>query len=139
MAHPSLGVIDAGEFPVVHIHGPRLVPGDGPRIIEDLETLIRHDQAFVLVIVNGDDSPQRQHDEDKARMLWLKENKARLATVCKGIVSVMPDRQRLPLVEKQAAGLQAALGIPFLVAANLIDANAQGRSLLDVAAPSSID
>jgi hypothetical protein len=72
-------------------------------------------------------------------MLWLKENKARLATVCKGIVSVMPDRQRLPLVEKQAAGLQAALGIPFLVAANLIDANAQGRSLLDVAAPSSID
>jgi hypothetical protein len=51
----------------------------------------------------------------------------------------MPDRQRLPLVEKQAAGLQAALGIPFLVAANLIDANAQGRSLLDVAAPSSID
>ena len=130
MTHLSLAVIDAGAFPVVHIHGPSLLPGDGPRIIEDLETLIRHAQAFVLVIVNGDDPSQRPHDEDKARMLWLKENKTRLATFCKGIVSVMPDSQRLPLVKKQATGLQAALGIPFLVAAKLSDADALARSLL---------
>jgi len=131
MATPALGVIDASEFPVVHIHGPNLIPGVGPHIIEDLETLIRHGQAFVLVIVNGDEPPpQRQHDEDKARMLWLKENKARLASVCKGIVSVMPDRQRIPLVEKQAAGLQTALGIPFLVTASHRDATAQAISLL---------
>lgn len=130
MERPSLVVIDAGQFPVVCIHGPSLVSGDGLRIVEDLETLIRHAEAFVLVIVNGDDAAQRDHDEDKARMLWLKENKGRLAAVCQGIVSVMPNSQRLPLVEKQAAGLQAALGIPFLVTANLSDANAQAIALL---------
>lgn len=139
MANPSLDVIDAGAFPVVHIHGPSLVPGDGPRIIEDLERLIQHAEAFVLVIVNGDEPPQRQHDEDKARMLWLKENKARLAIVCKGIVSVMPDSQRLPLVEKQAAGLQTVLGIPFLVAGNLRIASAQALSLLRNTASGSTD
>lgn len=139
MANPSLAVIEAGEFPVVCIHGPSLVSGDGLRIIEDLETLIRHAKAFVLVIINGEDSAQRHHDEDKSRMLWLKENKRRLASLCQGIVSVMPDSQRLPLVEKQAAGLQAALGIPFLVTANLSDANAQAISLLRNTAAGSTD
>jgi len=139
MATPSLGVIDAGKFPVVYIHGPSLVPGDGPRIIEDLETLIQHGKAFVLVIVNGENPHERQHDEDKARMLWLKENKGRLATICQGIVSVMPDNQRLPLVQKQAAGLQAAFGIAFLVTGNLSDANAQSLSLLRTTAVGSTD
>lgn len=139
MEIPSLAVIDASQFPVVCIHGPSLAPGDGLRIIEDLEALIRHAKAFVLVIVNGDDPAQRHHDEDKARMLWLKENKGRLASVCQGIVSVMPDSQRLPLVEKQAAGLQAALGVPFLVTASLSDANAQAISLLRNTATGSTD
>jgi len=125
----ALIVIDTSQFPIVFIHGPKLLHGDGLRIIKDLEALIRHAKAFVLIIVHGDDS-QRYHDEDKARMLWLKENKSRLATVCRGIVSVMPDSQRLPLVEKQAAGLQAVLGIPFLAAVDLGDANVKAISLL---------
>jgi len=116
-----------------------LVPGDGPRIVEDLETLIQHGKVFVLVIVNGENPHERQHDEDKARMLWLKENKGRLASVCQGILSVMLDSQRLPLVEKHAAGLEAALGIPFLVTGNLSDTNAQSRSLLRTTATGSTD
>ncbi len=40
MVNLSLAVIDAGQFPVVCIHGPSLVSGDGLRIIEDLETLV---------------------------------------------------------------------------------------------------
>lgn len=139
MTNLSLAVIDAGQFPVVFIHGPRLVSGDGLRVIEDLETLIQYAKAFVLIIINGDGPAQRHHDEDKARMLWLKENKGRLASICQGIVSVMPDSQRRPLVEKQAAGLQAALGIPFLVTAKLGDANAQAISLLRNTAVGSSD
>jgi len=130
MANLALGVMDTCAFPLVRIHGPNLVPGDGARIIEDLETLIQHAEAFVLVVINGDDPAQRQHEEDKARMLWLKENKARLASVCKGIVSIQPDRQRMPLAEKQAAGLQAVLGIPFRVAASLDEAGAEALILL---------
>lgn len=130
MAAPALDVIDASTLPIAYIHGPSLAPGDGPRITSDLETLIRYGQAFVLVIVNNDDPLQRQHDEDKARMVWLKENKVRLANVCKGIVSVISDHQRMLLVEKQAAGLQTALGIPFLVTASLSDATARATSFL---------
>jgi len=84
----SLGVIDGSQFPVAYIHGANLLPGDGLRIIEDMETLIRHAKVFVLVIVNGDVSTHRHHDEDKARMLWLKQNKSRLAKVCQGIHAV---------------------------------------------------
>jgi len=127
---PALVIIDDSQFPVVCIHGSKLLHGDGLRIIEDLETLIQHAKAFVLIIVHGENSTHRHHDEDKVRMLWLKENKSRLATVCHGIVSVMPDSQRLPLVEKQVAGLQAALGIPFLVTTSPNAANVKAISLL---------
>ena len=130
METPALNVIDTSRFPVVHLHGPNLVPGDGPRIIADLETLIQYGKAFVLVILNNEHPHPRQHDEDKARMLWLKENKTRLAAVCHGIISVMPDSQRLPLIKKQAAGLQAALGIAFLVASRLADAEMEAVALL---------
>ena len=54
MMNYSLGVIDANHFPIVYIHGPSLIPGDGSRILQDLETLIRRGKAFVLVIINGD-------------------------------------------------------------------------------------
>lgn len=130
----SLSIIDSSTFPVVCIHGADLVPGDGANIIEDFERLIRHAEPFVLVIENGDSS-RRQQEEGKARMLWLKENKTRMATVCKGIVFVTQDSQRLPQVEKQAAGLQSLLGIPFLARGSLSEAQSVGLSLLESAAP----
>ncbi|WP_454689809.1 hypothetical protein [Achromobacter aloeverae] len=113
MPLPELRVIDASRFPIVTIDGPNLMPGNGPYIIDDLETLIEHGKPFVLIIVNGGAAQDRQHDEDKERMLWLKQNRERLGAVCKGIVSVVLDGDRLALIEKQAAGLGAALGIRF--------------------------
>lgn len=64
-------------------------------------------------------------------MLWLRENKTRMAAVCKGIVFVTPDSQRLPLVEKQAAGLQSVLGITFLARESLSEAHATGLIMLE--------
>lgn len=131
MTELSLSIIDASLFPVVCIHGAELVPGDGASIIGDFEQLIRYAKPFVLVIENGAGSSRRQQEEGKTRMLWLKENKTRMAAVCKGIVFVTPDSQRLPLVEKQAAGLQSVLGITFRARESLDEAHATGLALLD--------
>ncbi len=89
MSSLQLSVIDATRFPLLSIDGASMAPGDGARIIDDLETLIQNGSAFVLIIGNGNGSgPQgHKHDDDKERMLWLKENKARLAAVCKGIIT----------------------------------------------------
>jgi hypothetical protein len=107
-----------------------MVPGDGARLIDDLEALIQHGGAFVLIIQNSGDAQDHDHDEDKARMLWLKENKTRLSAVCKGIISVTPNPERFALVEKQTARLRAALGIHFAAADNLESAEALARDLL---------
>jgi hypothetical protein len=130
MALPELGVIDPARFPLLSIDGARMAPGDGARLIDDLEALIQHGSAFVLIIQNGGGAQDHDHDEDKARMLWLKENKARLACVCKGIISVVPDPERFARVEKQTAGLRAALGIHFAASDTLKSAETLAFALL---------
>jgi hypothetical protein len=134
MSLPELSVIDASRFPLLSIDGARMAPGDGARIIDDLESLIQNASAFVLVIHGSGDAQDHDHGDDKERMLWLKENKVRLATVCKGIISVAPDKERFALVEKQTAGLRAALGIHFAAADSLESAEALAHNLLELGA-----
>lgn len=126
----QLSVIDATRFPLLSINGASMAPGDGARIIDDLEALIQNGSAFVLIIGNGSGPQGHKHDDDKERMLWLKENKARLATVCKGIISVAPDQERFAQTEKQTAGLGAALGIHFAAADSLASAEVLASDLL---------
>lgn len=130
MSLPELSVIDASRFPLLSIDGASMTPGDGTRLIDDLEALIQHGDAFVLIIQNSGDAQNHDHDEDKARMLWLKENKARLCAVCKGIISVVPDKERFALTEKQTAGLRAALGIHFAASNSLAAAETMALELL---------
>ena len=130
MSSLQLSVIDATRFPLLSIDGASMAPGDGARIIDDLETLIQNGSAFVLIIGNGSGPQGHKHDDDKERMLWLKENKARLAAVCKGIISVTPDKERFALAEKQTAGLRAALGIHFAAADSQPSAEALATDLL---------
>lgn len=131
MSSLPLSVIDATRFPVLSIDGANMAPGDGARIIDDLEALIQNGRPFVLIISHGNGPQSQQHDDDKERMLWLKENKARLAAVCKGIISVAPDPERFAQTEKQTAGLRAALGIHFAAADSLASAEALAADLLD--------
>jgi len=130
MSSPTLGVIDASRFPLLFLDSTTMLPGDGERMLDDLETLIRHGKAFVLVIHNGKEPPDPKQTDGKARMLWLKENKTRLAAVCKGIISVVPDQQHFALVEKQTAGLRAALGIHFVAVDSQSAAEALAAELL---------
>lgn len=130
MSLPALAVINSARFPLLSIDGARMAPGDGARLIDDLEALIRHGSAFVLIIQNSGSTHDHHHDDDKARMLWIKENKVRLGAVCKGIISVVPDPERFAVVEKQTAGLRAALGLHFAAAASLASAKALAHDLL---------
>lgn len=130
MSSRQLSVIDATRFPLLSIDGARMIPGDGARIIDELETLIQSGRAFVLIISNSGGPKGHKHDDDKERMLWLKENKARLAAVCRGIISVVPDKDRVVQAEKQTAGLRAALGIHFAAVESQSSAEALGSDLL---------
>lgn len=130
MPAPTLHLLDTTHYPVITLDDTRLAPGDGLRILQDLDTLIQHGDAFALILDNGDEAETRDPDEDKARMRWLIGNRQRLATVCKGIVSVVPDPHRRPQVEKQAAGLRQALGVQFLAVGYAAEALAVAQRLL---------
>lgn len=130
MSQVHLSVLDATRFPLLSLDGANMMPGDGKRVIDDLETLIQKGTAFVLVIGHGTGPQSQTHEDDKERMLWLKENKERLASVCKGIISVTPDKERFALVQKQTAGLSAAMGIHFAVADSQSSADALATDLI---------
>ncbi len=131
MSSLQLNVIDTSRFPLLFLDGASMAPGEGIQLIDDLETLIRNDRAFVLIIYNGRGPQGHKHDDDKVRMLWLKENKRRLSMVCKGVISVVPDQVRFAQTEQQTAGLRAALGIHFTAAENLAAAEALASNLLE--------
>jgi len=128
MPMPALSIIDIDSFPIACLEGARLAPGDGPRIIADLEALLAHGEPFVLVLDGS--APTRQPEEDKQRMLWLKEHRQRFAATCKGVISVAADAQRFALVQKQTEGLGAALGIHFFAVQGLPAAQSLARTLL---------
>ncbi|MDH2926031.1 hypothetical protein FW755_06180 [Lonepinella koalarum] len=123
MNTPSLKFIDVADFPIAIIHSSQMQLGDGQKIIDDLETLIAYGEKFVLIIEDGDPRHTRNtpelHEEDKARMQWLKANNARLNEVCPAIFSPTADPAIREQKMKQVAALSTALGVNFQVVENV--------------------
>ncbi|WP_439258461.1 hypothetical protein [Lonepinella sp. BR2271] len=134
MSTPSLKFIDVQDFPIAIIHSTQMQLGDGQKILDDLETLIAHGEKFVLIIEDGDPRHTRNtpelHEEDKARMMWLKANSQRLNAVCPAIFSPTDDPAQREYKAKQVAGLSAALGVNFQVVESVEEVKAKLAELL---------
>ena len=66
---------------------------------------------------------KEEPEDARVRAVWLKENKARLAKVCRSIVSIESDEAKRAKLLRHLEGLEKAFGIPRLVASS----EAEGR------------
>lgn len=121
MALPSFAVLNCEKFPVISVNRSRLLAQGITAMISDFEALLRTERAFVLMMT-GDRDAEPSHDDQKRWVLWLKENRDRMATTCLGVVSVKDPSADLALQEKQAAGMQGMLGIPVRIGSDPEDA-----------------
>ncbi|WP_026869235.1 hypothetical protein [Inquilinus limosus] len=124
---------DLADFPIVRLSGRGLPRGYGPQWAAEMEALLRQDTPFVLVFL---DTVEDEAQEDrKLRMLWLKQHKKPLATRCRGIVSIEPDKAMRLLKRTQGAALALAFGLTLKIVPGREEAERMARSLLAGAVP----
>lgn len=130
MTVPRFTVLNSAKFPIITIERSRLVSSGTEAMISDFEALLAGNHSFALLMA-GDRNSDPTHDDQKRWMLWLKENRGRMAMFCRGVVSVVDATGDLALQQKQAAGMQAMLGIPVKLAENAEEADRIAAELLD--------
>ncbi|WP_263141602.1 hypothetical protein [Pseudomonas sp. RIT-PI-AD] len=102
--HTAFLVHDIQAFPLVRFRHEAAIPGYAPAWEADMQALMRHGEAFVVVF----DGARRDeaHDDRKARGLWLKRNKAALGQVCRGLLVIEADAGHR---ETRRAAMQGAI------------------------------
>lgn len=131
MTVPNLTVLDSSLFPIIRLDAGKTASAGIEAMIADFESLLADGHAFVLSMGGRHRGSEQSHDDQKRWVLWLKENRDRMATTCRGVVSVRDTLSDPALQEKQAAGIQAMMGIPVKLAADVEEADRIAAELMN--------
>lgn len=104
---------DIARFPIVCLRGSGLPPGYGRAWADEMDALLRQGKPFVLIF--PDTIENETHEDQKLRTKWLKSNKQALASICRGIFSVEPDKAKRLLKRVQGAVAAKAFGLHLAV------------------------
>ncbi|MCA7904108.1 hypothetical protein LGM39_32580 [Burkholderia cepacia] len=125
----TLAVFDVAEFPFVVVRNDAIASaGYAQRWLDDMHALMRYGEPFVMIFPPA--RPDEAHDDRKERGMWLKQNRAALAAVCRALITIEPDPAEREAAIANASGIEKAFGIPFDVTASLDDARQAGRRRL---------
>lgn len=130
---PNLFAIhDIRELPFVVFNQAAAEPGYARDWAAEMTALITHGQPFVVIYdqLTRDET----HEDRKQRAVWLKQNKAALAQVCKALVSIEPSEARRAEVRAMGQTAVKAFGIPHEAVATHEEAVALVRRLTSNAA-----
>lgn len=128
---------DTHDFPIVRISGRALPSGYGPRWVAEMDALLANGKPFAIVALDSAENPD--HEDQKTLVVWVKSHKKELSRLCKGFVSIEPDRATRLLKRAQGAAMALAFGLRMKVAADRIQAEALAKRLLGGEDPPEID
>lgn len=131
MMASKFSVLEDTRFPIISLDAGAAAAGGVEKMIADFETLLMDGHPFVLFMGGKHRGSEQSHDDQKRWVLWLKENRDRMATTCRGVVSVKDTSSDPALQEKQAAGIQAMMGIPVKLAADVEEADRIAAKLMN--------
>jgi len=119
---------DTSDYPIVRLSGRGLPDGHGPQWAAEMDALIARKRPFVLIFL--DTLENEAHEDKKVRTVWIKKNRKDLASLCRGFVSIEPDKATRILKRAQGAAMAAAFGLRLKFMANLEKAEALAKRLL---------
>lgn len=101
-------VHDVSLWPIVRQSAQSVHPGYAKQWAHEMDSLISISMPFV-VIMEGD-QPAEDHEDRKARGIWLKKNKAALASVCRAVIGVEPSALKRAAIQVQMSLATKAFG-----------------------------
>lgn len=119
---------DTRDFPIVRISGRSLPAGYGPQWVVEMESLLANGKPFVIIALDSAENPD--HEDQKTLILWVKAHKKELSRICRGFVSIEPDRATRLLKRAQGAAMALVFGLRLKVTADLPHAEALAKRLL---------
>jgi len=99
MSLAEFSVFNVEHFPAVWCCSENVYPGYGPRWQAEIEALVERQTPFYMVFIPGDFTETAA--DTRVRAVWLKQNKARLASVCKSVISIETDSDKRQLMQAQ--------------------------------------
>ncbi|NLR97895.1 hypothetical protein HGP17_13835 [Rhizobium sp. P38BS-XIX] len=101
-------VHDVSLWPIVRQSAQSVHPGYATQWAHEMDSLLSISMPFV-VIMEGD-QPAEDHEDRKARGIWLKKNKAALASVCRAVIGVEPSALKRAAIQVQMSLATKAFG-----------------------------
>ena len=127
----NFSIHDISQFPLVIFNPAAAIAGYAPRWEQEITALMQHRQRFVVVydqLRTEESQADRKH-----RGIWLKHNKAALASVCLALISVEPDAARREQIQAMGAMAVKAFGVAHVAVASLAEAQERTQGLLSAA------
>ncbi|MDE1149243.1 MAG: hypothetical protein PW843_22000 [Azospirillaceae bacterium] len=120
---------DVSDFPVVRPRPGPVSPGAGVQWVREMDALLARAQPFVMVM-DGSMHEEEAHEDRRERAIWMKQNRDRMAALCRLVVAVEPDAVRRAAFKVQAAIAVKAFGVPMDVTATQEEAALKAATAL---------
>ncbi|MDE1996589.1 MAG: hypothetical protein KGI75_29090, partial [Rhizobiaceae bacterium] len=124
---------DVARFPIVIFRSELAQGGFAAAWMREMDALLEGGQPFVII----SDAPSRteDHEDFRARGVWLKANKDKLAIYCKALIHIEPDAERREALSAMVVGFARAFGVAQLVAGDEATAEHLATSVLSAVIP----
>lgn len=124
----GFSLFDVSGFPTVRARMQGQPPGYGPAWAAEMDALMRHGQPFVIVLL--DEHGEESHEDRKTKSVWIKANKATFVGLCRGFITVVPDRLKRLAMRAQGAVIAASFGLRFAAVRDVPEAEQLAARLL---------
>ncbi|ASW08473.1 MULTISPECIES: hypothetical protein [unclassified Rhizobium] len=107
---------DVSLWPIVRHSAASVHPGYSKQWEHEMDALLALSMPFV-VIMEGDEHAE-EHEDRKARGIWLKKNKTALATVCEAVIGIEASAIKRAAMQLQMSLATKAFGIRMEIVAS---------------------
>ncbi|MGZ9723498.1 hypothetical protein [Rhizobium miluonense] len=99
---------DVSLWPIVRQNAQSVQPGYAEQWEREMDSFLAISMPFVVIMEGG--QPAEDHEDRKARGIWLKRNKTALATVCKAVIGIEASAIKRAAVQVQMSLATKAFG-----------------------------
>lgn len=120
---------DVSLWPIVRQSAVAIQPGYSKQWEREMDALLALSMPFV-VIMEGDEHTE-EHEDRKARGIWLKKNKTALAAVCKAVIGIEASAIKRAAMQLQTSLATKAFGIRMEIVASQQEALLLAERILE--------